>query len=180
VRAHSALRVRAVRRLAGLGLIALGSFAAATSPALAGGSGHPAQRGSGKTITLHVYSVQANFVYRKANGTVVQPPPQNAAVGDQLEVTEVGYKGNHVTHSKKPSTSAWTMCVFKAAKAPPTCDGVAAVGGNQLLIFHTASGSDPVITGGTGRYAGATGGVKMTEVAGTNNSDVVITVHLRS
>jgi hypothetical protein len=174
--ARSALRVPAARRLAGLGLLALGSFAAATTPALAGGSGHSAE---GKTIVLHVYSVTANFTYHKANGTVVQPPPQNAAVGDQFEVTEVGYKGNHLTHSKKPSASAWTMCVFKAAKAPPTCDGVAAVGGNQLLIFHTASGDDPIITGGTGRYAGATGGVKSTEVAGTNNSDVVITIHLR-
>lgn len=178
--ARSAPRIRAARRLAGLGLIALGSFAAATSPALAGASGHSAQRGKGKTIVLHVYSVAANFTYHKADGTLVQPPPRSAGVGDQFEVTEVGYTGDHVKHSKKPSTSAFTICVFKTAKAAPTCEGVAALGGNQLVTFHTASGGDPVVTGGTGRYAGATGGVKMTEVPGTDNSDVVITINLRS
>jgi hypothetical protein len=180
VRAQSALRVRAARRLAALGLIALGSFAVATSPALAGGSGHSAQRGNGKTITLRYYSVVTNFVYRQADGTVVQTPPQNAAVGDQMEITELAYKGNHVSHAKKWSASSYTICVFKSAKGAPTCEGVSAVGGNQLLIFHTPSGGDPIVAGGTGRFAGATGGVKMTQIGDTNNSDVVITLHLRS
>lgn len=176
---RSAHRMRPARRLAGLGLIALASLAAATSPALAGASGHSAQRGKGKTIVLHVYSVGVNFTYHKADGTAVQPPPQSAGVGDQFEVTEVGYTGNHVKHSKKPSTSAYTICVFKTAKAAPTCEGVAALGGNQLVTFHTASGGDPVVTGGTGRYAGATGGAKMTQIGDTNNTDLVITINLR-
>ena len=54
-----------------------------------------------------------------------------------------------------------------------------AIGGTQLLIFRTEPGSDPVLIGGTGRYAGATGGVKMTEIPNTNNSDVVVTVNLK-
>jgi hypothetical protein len=34
------------------------------------------------------------------------------------------------------------------------------------------------VSGGTGRYAGATGTVDMTEIGNTNNADIVVTVHL--
>lgn len=179
MRTRSAHRARPLRRLAGLGLIALAMCALAMSPALAGASGHAAKRGQGKTVALHFYSVTQSFTYHKADGTAVQPPPQNAGVGDQFEITEVGYTGNHAKHSKKPTTSAYTICVFKTAKAAPTCEGVAALGGNQLVTFHTASGGDPVVTGGTGRYAGATGGATLTQIGDTNNSDLVITLKLR-
>ena len=110
---------------------------------------------------------------------MAQQPPATAAPGDQLEITELGYKGTHASHAKKPSASAYTVCHFKSAKGAPTCEGVLAIGGNQLLIFRTEPGGDPSVIGGTGRYVGATGGVKMTEVPNTNNSDVVVTVNLK-
>ena len=109
---------------------------------------------------------------------MAQQPPANAAAGDQLEITELGYNGTHKSHARKWSVSSYTVCHFTSAKGAPTCEGVVA-NGSQLMIFHTASGSDPELIGGTGRFAGATGGVKSTEIPDTNNSDVVITVNLK-
>jgi hypothetical protein len=158
-----------------IGLIAL---AAAMIPAMAGATAKPVHKHAGKTMTLRYYVETVGFVYRRADGTVAQQPSQNPAVGDQLEITELGYKGTHKSHAKKSSASAYTVCIFKSAKGAPTCEGVLTNGGSRLLIFHTAPGSDPAITGGTGRYAGASGGVKSTEIPDTNNSDVVVTVNL--
>jgi hypothetical protein len=176
-----ARRIRTARRLAGLGLVGLAALAATTSPALAGGSARPSGHRTGKTITLRYYSVVVSLVHTRADGTVVQGSPHAPpAVGDQLEVTELAYKGTHQSHAKKWSSTSHTICVFKTAKGAPTCDGQAAVGGNQMLLFHTPAGSDPIVSGGTGRYAGATGEVTATQVRDTNNSDIVVVVHLRN
>jgi hypothetical protein len=172
-------RIRAARLLAVVAVVGACALAAAAAPAGAHGSARSAHGAAGKTITLRYYSEVVGFVYRRADGTVAQQPSQNPAAGDQLEVTELAYKGTHKSHAKKPSASTYTVCVFKAAKGEPACEGAAALGGSQLLIFHTAPGSDPVIVGGTGRYMGATGGAAMTEIANSNNSDIVITVNLR-
>ena len=48
-----------------------------------------------------------------------------------------------------------------------------------MLCFHTPAGGAPVVSGGTGRYAGATGAAAMKTVGNGNNSDVVVVVHLR-
>ena len=48
-----------------------------------------------------------------------------------------------------------------------------------MVLFHTPSDGAPAISGGTGRYAGATGGATMKQVGGGNDSDIVVTVHLR-
>lgn len=175
MRTPSANRISALRRLAGCGAIGLCVMAAATSPALAGG----AQRGAGKTITLRFYSVVTSFTYTRADGTVVQRPPQAPSAGDQMEIVELAYKGTHQNHARKWSITSHTVCVFKSAKGAPTCDGQSAVGGNQMLFFHTPADSAPIVSGGTGRYAGATGKAAMTEIANTNNSDVTVVVHLR-
>jgi hypothetical protein len=103
---------------------------------------------------------------------------QAPAAGDQLEITENAYKGSHRSHSKKVIVTSHTICVFKAAKGAPTCDGQSALGGNQLLLFHTPSGGASVVSGGTGRFAAATGTVAATQIGNTNNSDLVIVVHL--
>jgi hypothetical protein len=176
VRTHTADRIPAARRLAALGVLALAALVAATSPAAAA----PGRQHAGKTVVLRYYSVVASFVYTRADGTVVEQPPQNAAVGDHFDVTELAYKGTHSKHAKKWSATSHTTCVFESVKGAPTCDGQSAVGGNQLLLFHTPAGSAPAVSGGTGRYAGATGTVAMTEIGDTNNSDVVVTVHLRT
>lgn len=173
-----AARIPAVRRLAGLGLISLAALAAAASPALAGASAKPAGRQSGKTIVLHYYSVVTSLVYTGPDGTVAPHPPQKAEVGGQLEIFELAYTGTHLNHSKRFTATSHTLCVFKTANGAPTCDGQTAVGGNQMVLFHTPSDGAPTISGGTGRYAGATGSATMKEVGSHNNSDVVVTVHL--
>ena len=172
-------RFRAARRLAGIVAIGVCAVAATAGPAVADGTAKSTHRAAGKTLTLRYYVEVVGFVYRRADGTVAPQPPQNPAVGDQLEITELGYRGTHKSHARKWSASSYTVCIFKAAKGAPTCEGVVAVGGSQLMIFHTAPGSDPALIGGTGRFAGASGGVKSTEIADTNNSDVVITVNLK-
>ena len=172
-------RIRAARGLVALAAIAICALAATAGTAAAGGTAKSAHGTTGKTLTWHYYVETVNFLYRRADGSVAQQPPATAAPGDQLEITELGYKGTHANHAKKWSASSYTVCHFKSAKGAPTCEGVLAAGGSQLRIFRTESGGDPSIIGGTGRYAGATGGVKMTEVPNTNNSDVVVTVNLK-
>ena len=108
------------------------------------GPRRPRTRAAGKTLTLRYYVETAEFVYRRADGTIAPQPPATAAVGDQLEITELGYKGTHKSHAKKSSASSYTVCHFKSAKGAPTCEGVLAIGGNQLLIFRTEAGGDPV------------------------------------
>jgi hypothetical protein len=174
-----AFRIPAVRRLAGLGLVSLAALAAAASPALAGASAKPAGRQSGKTIVLHYYSVVTSLVYTGPDGTVAPRPPPKPEAGGQLEIFELAYKGTHQSHSKRFVATSHTICIFKTAKGAPTCDGQTAVGGNQMVLFHTPSDGAPAVSGGTGRYAGATGGATMKQVGGGNDSDVVVTVQLR-
>jgi hypothetical protein len=163
-------------------IAALAAVAACALGATAGaGSAAPASkhRASGSTLTLRYYSKVVGFVYRRADGTVAPQPPQTPAAGDQLEVSELAFKGTHASHAKKWSASSFTVCRF-TGKGEPTCDGAAAIGGPQLVFFHTAPGSDPVALGGTGRFVGVTGGVKMTEVPNSNDSDLVVTLHLKA
>jgi hypothetical protein len=171
-------RIRAARGLVALAAIGICALAAASGAAAADGTAKPAHRAASKTITLRYYVETVGFVYRRADGTVLPQPPATAAVGDQLEITELGYKGTHKSHAKKWSASSYTVCHFKSAKGGPTCEGVVAIG-SQLMIFHTDPAGDPELIGGTGRFTGATGGVKSTEIPDTNNSDVVITVNLK-
>lgn len=168
-------RFRAPRRAAALAAVCACVVATAASPALA----QPAQSRAGSTITMHWYSVVVSFVYTRADGTVVQQPPRAAAAGDKMDILELAYKGTHASHARKWGASSHTTCVFKVAGRAPVCEGQSAVGGDQLLLFHTPSDGAPIVSGGTGRFAGASGGARMTEIGGTNNSDIVITVHLK-
>jgi hypothetical protein len=44
-----------------------------------------------------------------------------------------------------------------------------------MLLFHTTDATGTRVTGGTGRYAHATGKVAMSK---KNDSDIVLTLHL--
>ncbi len=171
-------RNRSARRLAGLAAVALCAIAAAATPALAHPAAKPAKGHSGSTVTMRWYSVVVSFVYTRADGTVAQRPPQSPAAGDKMDILELAYKGTHASHAKRFSASSHTTCVFEDAGSPPVCEGQSAVGRNELLLFHTPSDGAPVVVGGTGRYFGATGGATMKQIGDTNNSDIVITIHL--
>lgn len=174
----SALHLGSARRLAALVAIGVCALVATTGPASAGGTASPAHKQAGKTETLHFYSVIASLVYRNADGTVAPHPPQKPEAGGQLEIIENAYTGTHKSHSKKVVATSHTVCVFTSAKPEPSCDGQSAVGGNQLLLFHTPAGSGTVVVGGSGRYLGATGKATATQIGKSNNSDVVVTVQL--
>jgi hypothetical protein len=151
--------------------IALAVIVAAAGPAAAGAA--PART----TIVQHFYSHQVSLVLTKANGKVVTDHSQApSAAGDRIEFSELAYPGTHTHHAKRWTMSSHTICVFQAHGAP-ICDGQGAVGGNQMLFFHTDAAGTRV-TGGTGRYANATGTVAMREIGETNDSDVVMTLHL--
>ena len=169
---HSTPRISTARRLAAIAALGLCALSMTAGQAFA----KPAQRHSGTTITLHFYSVVQTLVHTSADGTVV-PMSQAIAAGDRLEITELGYKGTFKKHAKQWSTTAHTICTFPSAKGEPTCDGQGTVGGNQMVLFHSAPGGGTQVSGGTGRYAGATGSVTSKD-AGNNNSDITIVVHL--
>lgn len=177
--AHLASRTRGARRLAAICVLAATALAAAAIPSLAAPAAKPGRAGSG-TITFHFYSKVASLVLTRADGTVVQQPTQAPGAGDQLEITENAYRGTHQAHSKKVAATSHTICVFKSANGAPVCDGQAAVGGNQLLLFRTPAGGDTIVSGGTGRFAGASGTVASTQIGDTDDSDLVIVVRLHN
>jgi len=62
--------------------------------------------------------------------------PLMPAAGDRIEFTELAFPGNHKQHAKRWTMTSHTICVFQA-HGGPVCDGQAAVGGDQMLLFHT-------------------------------------------
>jgi hypothetical protein len=176
-------RTHTARRLAGVGALAVAALAAAAVPALARGSAKPSQRHAGKTVVFRFYSVTASFTYTTAAGKVLAQPPKTPAAGDRLDITDLDYKGDHTHHAKRWTVSDHTQCVFGATPGDaPTCYGQAAIGDGELLLFTTpggpGGGGKTVVSGGTGRFAGATGTVEMSEIGDTNNADIVVTAHL--
>ena len=114
-----------IRSLAGA-VIAVLLFALAVAAASA--------EAAGKTEKLKVFSKQLSFTYTKADGTVQNPPPAQAAPGDSFEVESLDYRGNHKKHSKKPIGADYLQCTFGSGPEPD-CHGYTALG-NSLLRFH--------------------------------------------
>ena len=89
---------------------------------------------AGKTEKLKVFSKQLSFTYTKADGTVQNPPPAQAAPGDSFEIDSLDYRGTHKKHSKKPIGADYLQCTFGSGPEPD-CHGYTALG-NSLLRFH--------------------------------------------
>jgi hypothetical protein len=161
---------------AALGLVAAAALAASAVAANIVPAGNAA--GKRTTIVQRFYSHQVSFVFTKADGKIVtghsQAPP---AAGDRIEFTELAYPGNRKHHAKRWTMTSHTICIFQA-HGGPVCDGQSAVGGDQMLLFHTDDATGTRVTGGTGRYAHARGKVAMSEIGNTNDSDIVLTLQL--
>ena len=129
---------------------------------------------AGKTETFRFFSQPQALVITHADGTVVDHPPYpQAKPGDTLDIYAVDYEGTHARHAKTPFASEHLVCRFGDAPEPDCVSHVAL--GSSLLIF---SGSPGTVTGGAGRYFGATGRVLSNkEVEG--GSDVVARVTRR-
>jgi hypothetical protein len=134
--------------------------------------------------TLHFFSKQVSSTLKGPDG---QPLSPNATptVGDSFDSTDLLYVGTHKHHAKTWIASDHLVCTFTALTGPmngaATCDGQIAIGGSMLLaenaklIFSTSPTVVVPITGGTGKFRGARGQVKSTNIGNTNNSDITIT-----
>jgi hypothetical protein len=162
-------------RILGLALIGLAALAAVLPAA---GAAHPA---AGKTIHLKAFVETVGFAVYHADGTPVGDPSGPPAVGDWLETSEDVYRGDHRQHASKPFATSHTICVFFTADGGPRCDSQLALGTHELVLLHTPGGHDgrTVVHGGTGRFAGVTGTLRMHTIGDTNDSDVVATLRLR-
>jgi hypothetical protein len=89
---------------------------------------------AGKTEKLKLFSKQLSFTFTKADGTVQNPPPAQAAPGDSFEIESLDYRGTHKKHSKKPIGADYLQCKFGTGPEPD-CYGYTALG-KSLLRFH--------------------------------------------
>lgn len=179
MKVNSALHPTGLRRIAAVAALGACALAAAAAPSVASAPGTSAQRASGTTVTMRWYTQVVEFVHVRADGTVVKDSAAQPGAGDTVHIYELGYRGTYAKHAKKWTGSSHTACVFKSAAAPPACEAHIAIG-SELLILASPGGGDPRVTGGTGRYRGATGTSSTTEVPGhEDSSDAVITVQLR-
>jgi hypothetical protein len=143
---------------------AVASVAAVGAVALVPSAGSAA---GGDQQTLRFFSKDTSFVYTRADGTVVSPPPQESAPGDSFVTTSVAFRGTHRRHARRWTASSRVHCVF-GPEGHPSCDGQTAIGGS-VLAFR-----DLTIVGGAGRFEGATGESVLKEVPG--GSDVVLRI----
>lgn len=126
---------------------------------------------SAKTITLHYFSKQ---VYARISDPLGQklPPNSKPANGDRLTFASNDYAGNQKHHAKRPTASDRVDCTITS----PTggiCDAEIAIGGSMIFgdnfpISFTSNTQKVIITGGTGRFRGASGTV--TAKGGSRNT----------
>lgn len=123
------------------------------------------------TTTLTFFGKRTSMRFVTPSGTPVSnsSPP---AVGDALLVTNKLYPGTHAHHAKHWTASAAVYCVITKVVNLKTdirarCEVNVAIGGSMLFgVFPQNFASSGVlktfpITGGTGKYLGAKGRVKL-------------------
>lgn len=132
------------------------------------------------TDTLRIFEKARSIQLTKADGRVLtRLPIAEPRPGDVVDVVFDLYEGDHVRHGRTRLGSDHLRCEFGAA-GPPRCVSHATIGRSMLVV----EGTPPRITFGTGRFAGATGGViSAREVKGAppsqlthNDIDVVVRV----
>lgn len=133
--------------------------------------------------TLTYFFKQTSQSFTTASG---KPLSSNQALarGDILFVTDNMYLGDKAHHNQKSTATAFLYCTVKkvtksAAKAQ--CQGVIALGKSMLIsesaqnLASTSKTHLYPITGGTGKYLNATGGVTTTDLnkSGTESNGVL-------
>src|SRR3954447_3490100 len=120
-------------------------------------AGHAA---GGRHMTIRVFSKMVGLTLAKPDGTIVTTQQEeDPQPGDVLDVYSLDFRGNHEHHSKHFIGSEHVHCVFGPGE--PDCVSHVALGGS-LLIF---TGNPATVSGGTGRFQGATGTATTKEVA---------------
>jgi hypothetical protein len=133
---------------------------------------------SARTTTLRYFSKQ---VYFRISNRLGQRLPSNSkpAIGDRISFASIDYVGNHTHHAKKATASDHVDCTITSPSGG-ICDGQIAIGGSMILgedfpFSLTSNTQKVIITGGTGRYGGASGTVSATSVS-KNGTDLTIRV----
>jgi hypothetical protein len=103
------------------------------------------------------------------------------AAGDRLVSTDRNFVGNHKHHAKRYTSTDHLSCTFTSAAAA-VCDGQIAIGSSLVFSDRVPVNlSEPnltiPLTGGTGRFKGMKGTAVAKAVAGSDDTDVVITLH---
>jgi hypothetical protein len=134
-------------------------------------AGHAADR---RHVTIRVFSKLVGLKLTKPDGTVITTQQEeDPQPGDVLDVYSLDFRGDHKHHSKHFIGSEHVHCVFGAGE--PDCVSHVALGGS-LLIF---TGNPATLSGGTGRFQGATGTATSKEVAGGADGVAKITLAKR-
>ena len=105
----------------------------------------PRMAPAGKTLTLRYYveTVGVRLPARRRHrrrSSRRRLPPSATSSRSPSSATRARTRATPRSRARR----AYTVCHFKSAKGAPTCEGVLAIGGNQLLIFRTEPGGDPV------------------------------------
>jgi hypothetical protein len=101
--------------------------------------------------------------------------------GSTVEFTSLLFAGTKAHHAVHWTGTDHFLCTFPAAGGAPRCEGEVALGGSMLLI-EGAGGqgtfSIPIV-GGTGRYQDAKGRERVQDLAGSSNSNLILTLTRR-
>lgn len=130
---------------------------------------------SAPAFPTRFFDDQVDLLYTPPGGTPTREMTGPPVPGARLELTENLYAGDHANHAAQVAGVNRTTCAFDAA-LETRCTSKATFGNSTLDTASTGSNSDFVatITGGTGRFAGATGTVHVHTLGDTNDSDITI------
>jgi hypothetical protein len=131
------------------------------------------------SVTLHYFQKEtAMTVYNAANEVIQGYPP----VGGHLRQDDVDYVGSHSHHARNWTVSDHAYCTVVSSPATADCFTEFAVGGSLLYVDNVtlnleASFLSAPVSGGTGKFAGYKGTLKIADVGETDNSDLTISLH---
>lgn len=151
-------------------LIAAGALAVAvftTAPA-----------GAAKHVRLKFFSQSESVSLTDPSGNPLTN--RGPAAGDRLVATDRNFVGNHKRHAKGYTSTDHLTCTFTSENAA-VCDGQFTIGSSMLLadrvpVNLSEDGLTLPVSGGTGRFKGVKGTTVSKSIAGSDDSDVVITL----
>ncbi|MGF7237675.1 MAG: hypothetical protein ACQSGP_22340 [Frankia sp.] len=130
---------------------------------------------SAPAFPTRYFDDQVDLVYTAPGGTPTREMTGPPVPGARLELTENLYAGDHSNHAAPVAGTNRTVCAFDA-QLESRCTSKATFGNSTLETSSTGSNSDFVatITGGTGRFAGATGTIHVHSLGDTNDADILL------
>lgn len=137
--------------------------------------------------TYHYFSKSVLNELFHADGSQVTDQNEAPKPGDYFVSADTDYPGDHTHHSSTAAGSDHIVCVIQSVTGQggaAVCNGEAAFGGSLIVVDHQPlslsqgmATNTLAITGGTGRYKGATGQVVSKSIsANSDDADFDITI----